>query len=1420
MLLFMFSVYLETAAYQKKLRFVRFFFNGKKKNCAKDNRQTHKGAFLWLTLARGVTLRTGRPSVTNPCFIGFFKTEVATSPSGTWQRLHRVNQDLHGELEAQCQRQELITRQIQALKRSYGEAKDAIRHHEAEIRSLQARLGNAAAELAIKEQALAKLQGELKLEKDKVREQLEERQQSEAALNAQLRTSERKLQSAEALLLGRTQELRDLERQQVLQRDRHKEVQQLQERIADLSQQLGASERAQRLMEEKLQRNYELLLGSCEREKQELLRSLAEAEDRARAFEGRLQEHEHQVEALQEEKLSAGSEGSEAVQRLEEQLEMKEASIQKLAEHVQSLRDERDLTQQRFQELLGRVSLSDGDVAALQEKLRGREADYQSLEHSFRRVAGQLQGAHTRLQEKEEELRRLQDAHEKALEREGRGLQQALLGPSTLGSSLDEEDEKLQAEGEIERRLATESLEDAEDSLARVGLQCQTAGMPLGLPCLELEDVAPGEDLGDSSPSREESTVPLRSEVSSKPDQGAPGIKRQRIRFSTIQCQKYTHPDGCEKTGASSMSSDTSQERSPSEESMSSEATPSSLPMPSDPDAYLSIIHSLETKLYVTEEKLKGVTARLESQQGQSQEALFALHQQWASTEARLCEQLRASLLQVTALAAQLEQERQARVEAVESHVGELSDVQVKNSQALACLESCREQLRSLPGDAGAGLLAGLESLLMGAVQALHPRPASTGETGFFEEEKAPSQQLPHMLTLSEEQQLQLLSEQIALEAALIDQIADSLRNTTSDMSQVFLEIAQSGRWPLESESAVVCPGAPADAWAKKVLVDGEFWSQVESLSRHLETLGGEAASASGSRQPCARPAPAPALADATWVRAELSLAACSMRESLHRRLRSIQETLQGTQAALQQHRCMLQEVLGAYRTPAFERVMQQVSEALQLPLGTRDGDQVSWARHPPVEAPSHQDPAGSLACPLSSQSSGVLAAIQEELALQLKDKASLLGEISASLTSLPSVEVLGDCRKLLQASQHLLRRACLGGLGQYSLLVQDAILQAQVCYAACRIRLEYENEFRGYKESWLGQRDPYEGHEQALGALQGESKELLCKQKGEYLDVITFTQRENMELQTKVAQLDQQQRRLELAHGEHGESLAAPPEQFKEEVVQVEGVLQAACGRVRGQPDTGARAEHDLGGRPVEQVQALEARFQLKVKELQTIHEEELRALQEHYSQTLRCLQETLCRYQGQPPSGSLASGEAESLAGLRERVRELEAQVDVLREELEHQDPAGGMASLQEERQRDLESLKVSAQSGRGAAGTGFSAPKALFPLDRLWAQGVPAEPGGGAPPHLQAVQTWTWRGSSPPNCPGRAKSGFSKDRGVCHTVSRATSHLPLRGRVQWGALCRNGYSLKEMQPSFPHTFEEVTFPQHIHPVSHPCW
>ncbi|XP_016071109.1 PREDICTED: myosin phosphatase Rho-interacting protein [Miniopterus natalensis] len=1298
------------------------------------------------------------------------QTEVATSPSGAWQRLHRVNQDLQRELEVQCRRQGLTTQQTQALKRSYGEAKDAVRHHEAEIHSLQARLSNAAAELTIKEQALAKLKGELKLEKDKVREHLEEWQHSRAALSGQLQASEQKLKSAEALLLEKTQELRDLETQQALQRDRQKEVQRLQERIADLSQQLSASEQAQRLMEEKLQRNYELLLESCEKEKQVLLQNLKEVEDKASAYEDQLQDHEQQMEVLQKEKLSAKFEGSKVVHQLEEQLEMKEASIQKLAEHVQSLRDERDLIKQRFQELMERITLSDGDVAELQEKLRGREADYQSLEHSYRRVAHQLQGMHTLLREKEEELKHIKEVHERALGKKDQDLSEALVKMVALGSSLEETEMKLQTKEEILRKLTKASPEETEEppsspeategGLALPGPQLQASGTSPGFPQPRPEEEDPGAALrdkhGHSSPRREAHMMPLKSEVPDKEgfskntakfEQGVPSVKRQRIRFSTIQCQKYAHPDGSEKNWTSSTSSDTSQDRSPSEESMSSEATLSSLPATSDSDTYLSIIHSLETKLYITEEKLKDVTVKLESQQGQSQEALLTLHHQWAGTEAQLREQLRASLLQVGVLASQLEQEKQARVKIVENHVGELGNFQEKNTQALACLENCREQLRSLPGsgqeeaqEAGAGPLASVESVLVSAIQALRhwPAPADSGvqaqleEGSFLEKGKETLQQPPHLPEVTEQEQLKLLSDQIALEASLINQIADSLKNTTLDISHILHEISQSGKLPLESGSAAVCLGAPADTWAKKVLVDGEFWSQVESLSKHLGTVGEEAAGASGGGQQSIPQALVPALADATWVRAELSFAVQSVRESFHRRLQNIQKTLWGTQAALQQHKHVLGEILGAYQTPDFERVMQQVAEALKLPAGIADGVQASWDLGP-VEELSYQDTASFQEnFPVSDpdQSSRALVAIQEELALQLKDKASLLGEISASLTSLPPVESVRDCQKLLQVSRSLSYHTYLGGLGQYSsLLVKDAIIQAQVCYAACKIRLEYEKELQCYKESWQSRGPSCQEHEQAVGALREEYKELLRKQKHEYLEVIAVIQRENAALKAQVTRLDQQQRYLEEVESKHSESMCALRGQYEaeirgvvEQLSRAEDTLQAEHSRVLSQLGASVRDRQDLERHHVEQMQTLEDKFQLKVKELQTIHEEELRTLQEHYSQSLQCLQETLCHYQGQPPEALLtnsphqppssiwpadqpkdalqmATGEADSMTGLRERIQELEAQMDIMREELEHKDLEGNTATLREKYQKDFENLKATCERGFAA-------------------------------------------------------------------------------------------------------------------------
>ncbi|XP_050836279.1 myosin phosphatase Rho-interacting protein isoform X5 [Serinus canaria] len=1297
------------------------------------------------------------------------QTEVAASPSGAWQRLHKVNQDLQSELEAQCQRQEVINQQIQSLKRSYAEAKDVIRHHEAEIQSLQARLSNAAAELAIKEQTLAKLKSDLRSEKEKAKEQLEEWQHGEAALSSQLKASEQKLKSAEALLLEKTQELRDLEMQQALQRDHQKEVQRLQDRIADLSGQLNASEQARVLMEEKLQKNYEALLESCEREKQVLIRSLKEVEDKANEYENQLQNSEQQMEILQKEKLSAKFEGSELVHQLEEQLAMKEASIQKLAEHIKELERERDQIKCRFQELMNQVAESDNEVAKLQAKLKMEETNYHNLEQSFEEVSDQFRGVQEVLKEKEEELRHVKEMHLRIVEKKDQDLSEALVKVVALDSSLEETKVKLKAKEEALKKLASvgtgpcaeeaedlgPSLEADESHPSQLGQALQTQDV---LPALtyalkEEEDEVletsqrQVEEFGSPSKVVELQDQELVQKALAKPDVGIMGAKRQRIRFSSIQCQKYIHPDGSEKNWTSSTSSDTSQDRSLSEESMSSEPAlgyPSS--GTSDSETYLSIIHSLETKLYITEEKLKDVTMKLESQHGHNQETLIALHHQWASTESQLREQLQTSLSQVNALISQLESERQEKFKLIESHVSELGGFQMKNDQALTCLEKCREQLRSLPksdkdkeGDLFVVTLSSMETTLSNAIQALSgaPVPSEYQSESLTTESSAPEGgDLGEEEHVSKEQQadvfdtgqLRWLSERVAFEASLINQIAESLKNASSEISQLLREIQGTAEVALLEPSSVSHTANDlASILSKKLLLEGEFWSQVEELRAHLSTREGEAESKTETSlgiSPCFLST----VADATLIKAELGFVAEKMRESFHQRLKAIEEELHNTKTALQQHKCMLEEIIKAYRTPELDRVMLQISEALEIQKDASERTQISWdgscVQMGPCQELAKVEETGSA----PDRSSEALVSIQEDLAQQLKDKSNVLKEISVALLSLPPEEAMRDCQKLLKMSQSLSYHSCMGDLERYSsLLVHDAIVQAQVCYAACKVRLEHEREMKSYKESLQSMDALCQERVKTASLLQDEYEELLRKQQGEYSEVIAVLERENADLKAKVSQLDNQRRLLEEEGHEQSKSLSELQGRYEEEIRNVieqlnrtEDALKAE--RVEGlnQLDAVVRDKQNMEQYHLEQMQTLEEKFQAKIKELQVIHSEELQALQEHYSQNLQRLQETLDEYQRQHPEASPAvapgsgdtwvAGEAggtgqdpgsdpDSMHGLRERIQELEAQMNVMRDELENKHLEGNASTLREKYQKDFENLKATCERGFAA-------------------------------------------------------------------------------------------------------------------------
>ncbi|NXY49166.1 MPRIP protein, partial [Ceuthmochares aereus] len=1295
------------------------------------------------------------------------KTEVAASPSGAWQRLHKVNQDLQSELEAQCQRQELINQQIQSLKRSYAEAKDVIRHHEAEIQSLQARLSNAAAELSIKEQTLAKLRSDLRSEKEKAKEQLEEWQHSEAALSSQLKASEQKLKSAEALLLEKTQELRDLEMQQALQRDHQKEVQRLQDRIADLSRQLNASEQARILMEEKLQKNYEALLESCEREKQVLIRSLKEVEDKANEYENQLQNTEQQMEILQKEKLSAKFEGSELVHQLEEQLVMKEASIQKLAEHIRELERERDQIKCRFHELMNQVAESDNEVAKLQAKLKMEETNYRNLEQSFEEVSDHFKGVQKVLKEKEDELRHVKEMHLRIVEKKDQDLSEALVKMVALDSSLEETKLKLKAKEEALKKLASVGTGPCAEEVEELGPSLEadeSHPSQLGQP-LQTQDVLPAltyalkeedeilessqrqaEEFGSPSKAVELQDQELVQKALAKPEVGIMGAKRQRIRFSSIQCQKYIHPDGSEKNWTSSTSSDTSQDRSLSEESMSSEPAlgyPSS--GTSDSETYLSIIHSLETKLYITEEKLKDVTMKLESQHGHNQETLIALHHQWANTETQLREQLQTSLSQVSALISQLESERQEKLKLIENHVSELGGFQMKNDQALTCLEKCREQLRSLPksdkeqkGDLFLVTLSSMETTLSNAIQALRGAPvpleyqqsesliteSPAPEAG--EEENVSREQQVEMFDAG---QLRWLSERVAFEASLISQIAESLKSASSEISQLLREIQGTAEVVLMEPASVSHTTVDlASILSKKLLLEGEFWSQVEELRVHLSTREGEAEGRTETTGLGFSPCFLSAVADATLIKAELGFVAQKMRESFHQRLKTIEEDLHNTKTALQQHKCMLEEIIKAYRTPDFDRVMHQISEVLEIQKDASERTQISWdgnrLQMMPCQELGKAEETGSL----SGHSSEALVSIQEDLAQQLQDKSNVLKEISVALLSLPPEEAMRDCQKLLKMSQSLSYYSCMGDLERYSsLLVQDAIVQAQVCYAACKVRLEYERELKSFKESLQSMDALCQERVKTVSLLRDEYEDLLRKQQGEYGELIAMLEQENADLKAKVSQLDSQLRLLEEEEQKHSKSLSELQGRYEEEIRNVieqlnrtEDALKAERTEGLNQLDAIIRDKQNMEQYHLEQMQMLEDKFQAKIKELQVIHGEELQALQEHYSQNLQRLQETLDEYQRQHPEASPAvapgggdawvageagdtgqgpGGDLDSMHGLRERIQELEAQMNVMRDELENKHLEGNASTLREKYQKDFENLKATCERGFAA-------------------------------------------------------------------------------------------------------------------------
>ncbi|KAJ4940709.1 hypothetical protein JOQ06_027004 [Pogonophryne albipinna] len=580
--------------------------------------------------------------------------QSATSPSSSpqrvpWQRLNALNEDLQGELETQKQKQDLAQQQIRTLKRSYTEAQDAVDHHESGIQALQTKLASAMAEIWASEQAVARMRNELKLEQKRSKEQEDEYGRGEATLRAQLKDSEDRLREVEASLLERNQALRHLERQQALQRDHVREIQRLQERLQEVTARINVTEEGQALKEERLRKDQHSLQESHEKERQNLCRKLAEAETAQKEMEVRVLEAEQQVDALLRGRQASGAkESREEMLKLQEELAQKTDMVESLRESVRRLEEEKGHLTCRCQELLNQIAEADREVNKLRNRLETEEADYYTLEHSYERATQEFQKMSQFLREKEEEIRQTKEMYERLMVRKEEDLKEALIKMAALGNSLEETEQKLQAKEELLCHMSQNLLDKVEPCSAEKDLQAKLVvaedriaeleqhlnALQLGYADLRMErqqipDKSKKARLKTSASLAANTDLLLTYDNSSKTensqDDKESQAKRPRIRFSTIQCQKYISLEGMDTINASTAFADTTQNvnEDVKEDTDFSKGNISDITFShsSDPEKFISIIHALETKLLATEDTLRNLTQNVGEQSNQAEDA-------------------------------------------------------------------------------------------------------------------------------------------------------------------------------------------------------------------------------------------------------------------------------------------------------------------------------------------------------------------------------------------------------------------------------------------------------------------------------------------------------------------------------------------------------------------------------------------------------------------------------------------------------------------------------------------------------------------------------------------------------------------------------------------------------------------------------
>ncbi|XP_043957544.1 plectin isoform X2 [Gambusia affinis] len=1223
--------------------------------------------------------------------------QSATPPSSSplkvpWQQLHQLNQDLQGELESQKRKQDLAQQQIRILRRSYTEAQDAVDRHETDIQALQAKLASAMAEIVASEQAVARMRNELKLEQERSKEQEEEYGRNEATLRAQLKDSEDRLREVEAGLLERNQALRHLERQQALQRDHMKEIQRLQERLQEVMARLAATEEGQALKEERLRNEQRIMQEKHEREKQNLCRRLAEAESAQKEVEDRLLEAEQQVEALlRGRRASGGKEHKEEMLKLQEQLALKTDRMETLRESVRRLEEEKSQLTCRCQELLNQITEADHEVNKLRNRLETEEADYYTLEHSYERATQEFQKMSQFLREKEEEIKQTKEMYERLMERKEADLKEALVKMTALGSSLEETEQKLQAK-EVLLCQMTQSLISktepcgaekdlqaklvvAEDRIAE--LEQHLTALQLGYAdlCLERKKVSDQDKTGTvktSSPSSSSTDLSIddSSNMERSSDDKESEAKRPRIRFSSIQCQKYVDSEVVDAS-----------QRSSADENISDIA----LSHNSDPEKFIAIIHALKTKLLTTEDKLRNLTQNLVVQQAVEPGDV-------SNTDPKVSESVSCS---------------PEKIRSVESEIRSSSALE-HYRKALVYVENGCEKVRAmLSGSHGTTdlplqSLSEIESDLFSA--SLHIRQ---GQKTL--DEQSPVAQTPE--TVDKESRL-LFAKTLSFEAAVLNKMALLIRTSKSDLLQALVEIWQDLEHVKTSEQdclAIVY----ADVLTRKLMLESTFWKDLEKSE----------ADAAGIKE-----IEAETVTINTFLKAEITYSMENLKLCYEEKFKLLKRELADAQFRLNQRETALKAIIDASKTPDLKSVIKDVKQDLgitkQKLADIRPPELAPYMEQIEVEeardlAEEVVDRHLASVMPYGSQSMESFQNTHDYLANELQRQAGILQRYAEEIESSGSHPALS---KMIQA---VLGHQTSHNVISTSLCMREALIQAQVAYVACRLRAKHEQELGMCRQTSQDMEALVQQHSFKVAEIQEKYEVSLRQEQENFSQTMIALQRENealkSELSERVNQLTLQQEQVSLLEDRFQKETEELKEKCQSELSQAECCRASTeLALIETAADSQRKIEvlladiDSMEERHNRHVRKLEDQFKDRIMELQHFHKEELDKLHSQYVEGFQSVNnhpEVL----NSPPCEEVESrmeeedeeeradapnvSELDSMMVLKDRIQELETQMNSMKDELENKHLEGDVASLREKYQRDFESLKATCERGFAA-------------------------------------------------------------------------------------------------------------------------